>query len=76
VDHGVFYCCDQFAQEQTGDPYRSKVLDLQPAADRVVRQICTTVGQSVIDIPPKMTTADRVLWIAGQVTKLSINTRG
>jgi len=74
VYDGVFYCCDQFAQEQTGDPYRSKVLDLQPAADRVVRQICATVGQRVIDIPPNMTTAGRVRWIADQVTNLNLDT--
>ena len=41
----VFYCCDRFSQHQTGDPYRAKVLDLQPAADRVVRSTCATVGQ-------------------------------
>ena len=64
VYDGVFYCCDQFAQEQPGDPYRSKVLDLQLAADRVVRATCATVGQHVIDIPPNMTTAGRVRWIA------------
>jgi len=31
----VFCCCDNYAQEQAGDPYRAKVLDLQSAADRV-----------------------------------------
>lgn len=36
--------------------------------------MCATVGQHVIDIPPNMTTAGRVRWIADQVTKLSINT--
>ncbi len=68
----VFYCCDQFSQRQAGDPYRAKVLDLQPAADRVVRATCATVGQRVIDIPPNMTTGQRVQWIAGQVTKLGL----
>jgi predicted ATPase len=68
----VFYCCDRFAQYLAGDPYRSKVLDLQPAADRVVRSVCATVGQRVIDIPPNMTTAERVRWIAARVTKLGI----
>lgn len=68
----VFYCCDQFSQHQAGDPYRAKVLDLQPAADRVVRATCATVGQRVIDIPPNMTTGQRVQWIAGQVTKLGL----
>ena len=68
----VFYCCDRFGQRQTGDPYRSKVLNLQPAADRVVRSTCATVGQRVIDIPPNMTTAGRVRWIAARVTKLGI----
>ena len=70
----VFYCCDRFDQHQTGDPYRAKVLDLQPAADRVVRSMCATVGQRVIDIPPNMTTAQRVNWIATRVTKLGITT--
>jgi predicted ATPase len=67
----VFYCCDNYAQQQTGDPYRAKVLDLQSAADRVVRQTCATVGQHIIDIPPGMTTAERVSWIASQVKRLS-----
>jgi predicted ATPase len=68
----VFYCCDRFTQHQVGDLYRSKVLDLQPAVDRVVRSTCATVGQRVIDIPPNMTTAERVKWIAARVTKLGI----
>jgi hypothetical protein len=33
---------------------------------------CATVGQRVIDIPPNMTTAERVRWIAARVTKLGI----
>jgi hypothetical protein len=49
-----------------------QVLDLQSAADRVVRSTCATVGQRVIDIPPTMTTAERVKWIAARVTKLGI----
>jgi hypothetical protein len=68
----VFYCCDRFSQHQQGDPYRAKVLDLQPAADRVVRSTCASVGQRVIDIPPNMTTSERVHWIAGKLTKLGI----
>jgi hypothetical protein len=68
----VFYCCDRFGQHQAGDPYRSKVLDLQSAADRVVRSTCATVGQRVIDVPPNMTTAERVRWVAARVTKLGI----
>jgi hypothetical protein len=65
----VFYCCERFAQHQAGDPYRSKVLDLQSAADRVVRSTCATVGQRVIDIPPNMSTAERVRWTAARVTR-------
>jgi len=72
VYDAVFYCCDRFSQYQTGDPYRAKVLDLQPAADRVVRSTCATVGQRVIDIPPNMTTDQRVQWIAERVTSLGI----
>jgi len=68
----VFYCCDRFSQHQAGDHYRAKVLDLQPAADRVVRSTCATVGQRVIDIPPNMTTAQRVQWIAARAAKLRI----
>ena len=73
VYDAVFYCCDRFSQHQAGDPYRAKVLDLQPAADRVVRSTCATVGQRVIDIPPNMTTTQRVDWIARRVTKLGIS---
>ena len=53
-------------------PYRAKVLDLQTAADRVVRSTCASVGQRVIDIPPNMTTDERVRWIAARVTRLGI----
>ena len=53
-------------------PVRSKLLDLQSAADRVVRSTCATVGQRVIDIPPNMTTAARVKWIAARITKLGL----
>ena len=70
----VFYCCDRFGQHQEGDPYRAKVLDLQTAADRVVRSTCATVGQRVIDIPPSMTTAERVRWVAARITRLGITT--
>ena len=68
----VFYCCDQFSQHQHGDPYRAKVLDLQPAADRVVRSMCATVGQRITDIPPGMTTAGRIQWITARVSKLGL----
>jgi hypothetical protein len=72
VYDAVFYCCDRFDQHQTGDPYRAKVLDMQPAADRHVRYTCAHVGQHVVDIPPGMTTDDRVRWIAARVAKLGI----
>jgi predicted ATPase len=72
VYDAVFYCCDQFSQHQAGDPYRAKVLDLQPAADRVVRSMCATVGQRVTDIPPGMTTAGRIQWITTRVSKLGL----
>lgn len=74
VYDSVFYCCDRFSQYQPGDPYRAKVLHLQSAADRVVRSTCATTGQKVIDIPPSMTTAERVRWITARVTKLGITT--
>jgi predicted ATPase len=68
----VFYCCDTYAQQQAGDPYRAKVLDLQSAADRVVRQTCAATGQHIIDIPPGMTTAERVAWVSARAAKLGI----
>jgi len=71
----VFYCRDQFGQRQVGDPYRAKVLELQPVADRVVRTTCATVGQRVIDIPPNMTTMQRVQWVADQVNELAVTTK-
>ncbi|HEV2375986.1 MAG TPA: hypothetical protein VGS19_27935 [Streptosporangiaceae bacterium] len=71
----VFYCCDRFSQHQAGDPYRAKVLELQPATDRVVRSTCASVGQRIIDLPPNMTTAQRVQWIAERVDKLGITRR-
>ncbi|MBX6357112.1 MAG: AAA family ATPase [Micromonosporaceae bacterium] len=69
----VFYCCDRFEQQQIGDPYRAKVLDIQPAADRVVRSVCASVGQRVIDIPPNMSTGQRVAWIAERLTSLGLD---
>ena len=68
----VFCCCDQFSQHQAGDPYRAKVLELQPAADRVVRSMCATVGQRITDIPPGMTIAGRIQWITTRITKLGL----
>ena len=70
----VLYCCDRFSQYQHGDPYRAKVLDLQSAANRVVRSTCASTGQNVIDIPPGMTTSERVRWIAARLAKLGITT--
>ena len=72
VYDAVFYCCDRYDQHQEGDPYRAKVLDLQSAADRVVRSTCATVGQRIIDIPPNMTTSERVRWITARAAKLGI----
>ena len=66
--------CDRFSQHQQGDPYRAKVLDLQSAADRVARSTCASTGQKVIDIPPGMTTTERVRWIAARLAKLGIAT--
>src|SRR6266700_780046 len=43
-----------------------------PAADRVVRSMCATVGQRVTNIPPNMSTADTVQWIAARVTRLGL----
>ena len=51
---------------------RAKVLELQPAADRIVRSVCATVGQHVIDVPPNMATSERVKWIASRVSRLGI----
>jgi predicted ATPase len=72
----VFYCCDRYDQQQHGDPYRAKVLDLQPAADRVVRHTCAATGQRVIDVPPGMTTADRVRWVSDRAADLGIAPAG
>lgn len=72
----VFYCCDRFSQRQAGDPYRAKVLDLQPDADRVVRSTCVAVGQRVIDIPENMTTPQRVQWVTDQLTRLDVVPKG
>jgi len=74
VYDAVFYCCDHYSQHQPGDPYRAQVLNLQPAADRVVRSICATVGQNITDIPPSMTNTSRVQWIAARLTKLGLST--
>lgn len=48
------------------------MLDLQDAADRLVRQTCATVGQRIIDIPPGMSTGERVEWIAERVAQLGV----
>ena len=68
----VFYCLDRYDQHQHGDPYRARVLDIQTAADRAVRSACAATGQRVIDIPPNMTTAERVNWITARIHRLGI----
>ena len=35
---------------------------------------CASTGQKVIDIPPGMTTTERVRWIAARLAKLGIAT--
>jgi predicted ATPase len=60
----VFYCCDRFRCDPASGPWRVRFPDLQPAADRVIRSTCATVGQRVIDLPPNMSTGHRVDWIS------------
>jgi predicted ATPase len=71
----VFYCCDWFSRPDADGLIWAVMPGTQPAADRVIRSTCATVGQKVIDIPPSMTTARRVDWITAQVTRLGIITR-
>ncbi|WP_285222944.1 hypothetical protein [Frankia nepalensis] len=37
-----------------------------------MRSICATVGQRIYDIPPNMSTSQRVGWIAEQLTALGL----
>jgi hypothetical protein len=69
----VIYASDHFAQSSGGsDRYRSKVLGLQTAVGRCVRQACTATGVRILDLPVGLDTPARVRWIDGEVRRLGL----
>jgi hypothetical protein len=64
----VLYAGDQY--QQPADPYRTKVLALQTATARAIRDTCARVGVELHDIPLGLAVAERVTWVAQQVDQL------
>ena len=63
---------DLFGQGNGGDRYRGKVMDLQGAVDRSVRQACTDAGVRMLDLPGGLDTASRVRWVDDAVRKCGV----
>jgi hypothetical protein len=66
----VIYVSDHFAQASGGDS--SKVLGLQTAVGRGVRQACTAAGVRMLDLPAGLDTPARVSWVDGQLRDLGL----
>lgn len=58
---------DRFGQNDGGDRFRGKVMDLQGAVDQSVREACTDAGVRMFDLPTGLNTAGRVRWVADAV---------
>lgn len=63
-DH-VFYLSDAFSPWQDGDAWRSQVADQQAAIDVELRRVADQAGISLIQVPRKLTTSQRMQWISG-----------
>lgn len=64
----IVYCRDKFDQKAGGDRMREKVLHLQGAAEDAVYQECADTGVPILELPTGLTTAERVHWIAREVS--------
>jgi hypothetical protein len=64
----VVYCRDHFDQRAGGDRFRERVLGLQDDADHAVYHACQESHVPMIELPTGLDTAERVRWIADQVS--------
>jgi predicted ATPase len=72
----VFYCPDHYAADQGGDPFRAKVVDLQEATDRMLRNTCAAAGISLIELPAQLTVDERTHWVMATVDSLGLGPIG
>lgn len=68
----VFYATDMFNPHQSSDPLRSKVADQQIAIDQLLRETAAKAKITLIEIPPNLTTMDRVVWISRHPSSTSL----
>ncbi|HZM76865.1 MAG TPA: ATP-binding protein [Candidatus Limnocylindrales bacterium] len=64
----VFFCPDRY--DQPNDPFRAKVAHLQDETAAAVHGACTQSGATVHDVPPGLSLAERVHWVAQRVDPL------
>jgi predicted ATPase len=76
VYDAVFYCPDHYAAEQGGDPFRAKVIDLQDATDRMLRDACAEAGISLIELPAGLAVDERVRRVMAAVDSLGLGPIG
>jgi hypothetical protein len=68
----VIYATDHFGEASGVDRHRSRVLGLQTAVDRTVRQACKTAGVRLLELPAGLETSARVQWIDDHVRGLGL----
>lgn len=68
----VFCCRDTYSPQQPGDDFRNKVSGYQATIDQMLIDTYARVGIRVIEVPRGLSTAERVSWIAAQLTELGI----
>jgi predicted ATPase len=76
VHDAVFYCPDHYGAQQGGDPFRVKVVDLQDATDRMLRDTCADAGISLVELPGGQTVDERVRWVMATVDSLGLGPIG
>lgn len=59
----VIRCVDHFPIDVADDPYRSRVTELQEAADYAVGVALDEAGYPVVDLPAGLSTDQRIQWI-------------
>ena len=64
----IVYCRDRYDQKAGGDRMREKVLALQTPAEMAIYEACRATGVPILELPTGLTTAERVHWIAAEVT--------
>jgi predicted ATPase len=66
----VFYTNDVFDPRQSGDHFRDKVADQQTSIDTALRSTADQAALSLIDIPQRLSTTDRVAWISARLEQM------